>query len=226
MSFADHIRADVEEYDALIRTFVPHYETLLSTLAGVVDRLAPPEPTIVDLGTGTGALAERCLEVRPGARVRAVDADPEMLQLAEVRLVERGRVELVEGDFLEVELPACDAVVACLAFHHVPTGTEKRALYRACADALGPGGFLATADRFTARDPTLAEAERDAWLAHLGRTYTPEESEEHLASWADEDFYFPLLDEVAWIEAAGLAPEVVWRAAGNAVVVGKKAGGG
>ncbi len=222
MSFADHIRAGVEEYDARIRTFVPHYESMIDRVAEALRHVEASAPVLVDMGVGTGALAARCLEVRPEARVVGVDADAEMLRLAADRLSGHADVELVESDFLEFPVPACDAVVACLAFHHVPTPGEKRQLYRRCADALRPGGFLLSGDRFTARDPALRDAEREAWLAHLERTYTPAESRDHLAAWADEDTYFPLLDEMAWLQAAGLEPDVLWRDDGFAVVVGRK----
>lgn len=222
MTFADHIRADVEEYDALIRTFVPHYETMIDVVSDALRYVDAPEPTIVDLGVGTGALAARCLEVRPSGRLVGVDADAEMLRVAEARLADHREVELVEGDFQDVSLPSCDALVACLALHHVPTAAAKRTLYRDCADALRPGGLLVSGDRFTARDPAVLDDEREAWLTHLGRTYSPTESEEHLAAWAEEDVYFPLLDELAWLEEGGLEPEVLWRADGFAVVAGRR----
>lgn len=222
MSFADHLRADVEEYDERIRTYVPHYETMIERVAGALRCLEGEVPTIVELGVGTGALAERCAGVVGSARLVGVDADEEMLRLAEARLSESPSVELVHGNFLEASLPPCDAVVACLALHHVRTASEKRALYRSCADALRPGGLLLSADRFLARDRSLAEAEREAWLAHLRRTYTPAESEDHLAAWAEEDFYFPLLDELGWLEEAGFVSGVIWRADGFAVVSGRR----
>lgn len=224
MSVADHLNVRVEEYDERIRTYVPHYEEMIGRLADALRTLDAEGPTVVDLGIGTGALAARCLEAIGPARLVGVDADQEMLAVAEARLAGGGDVDLVSGDFLEAPLPACDAIVACLALHHVPTPERKRALYRRCAEALRPGGILLSGDRFLASDPELREAEREAWLAHLGRSYTPEESEAHLAAWAEEDFYFPLADELAWLEEGGLMPDVPWRADGFAVVAGRRRG--
>lgn len=223
MSVADHLNVHAGEYDAGIRTYVLHYEEMIDRLAGALRTLDAECPTIVDLGIGTGALSARCLEAVGAGRVVGVDADPEMLEVAAARLEGHEEVELIPGDFLEVPLPDCDAVVACISLHHVATPESKRALYRRCAEALRPGGLLLSGDRFLATDPALREAERQAWLAHLGRAYTPEESEAHLAAWAEEDFYFPLVDELAWIEEAGLRADVLWRADGFAVVVGRRA---
>lgn len=221
MSVADHLSVQAEEYDERIRTYVPHYEALLEGVASCVRLLDRPAPVIVDLGVGTGALADRCLEACPEGRLVGVDADPEMLRVARARLASRGGAELVRGDFLDVELPACDAVVACLALHHVPTGDAKRRLYRRCRDALRPGGLLVSADRFRASDPVLDRADREAWLRHLRRWYSDEEARGHLAAWAEEDVYFPLAEETAWLEEAGLRPDVIWRVDGLAVLVGR-----
>lgn len=218
MGVARHLKIEVEEYDAGIRSFIPRYEEMIAAAAEVLRLLETPAPTIVDLGIGTGALALRCLEVREAARLVGIDDDEAMLGIARARLAGRPRVELVRADFLAADPPPCDALVASLALHHVPTAEQKRAFYAACRRALRPRGVLVSADRFPAREPRLAADQRDAWLAHLRRTYPTAEAEGYLRAWADEDVYFALDDELAWLHAAGLAPEVVWRSGGFAVV--------
>jgi hypothetical protein len=80
---------------------------------------------------------------------------------------------------------------------------------------------LVTADCFPARDRRLAAEHREGWLAHLERSGSRAEAEAHLASWAGEDVYFPLADELDWLAAAGLGPEVLWREGGFAVVAAR-----
>ena len=218
MSVAGHLNIQVEEYDARIRTFVPHYEHMIGTAAESLRLLDIPAPTIVDLGVGTGALAARCLSVRPDARLIGIDLDPAMLGLASGRLAERSNVELRTGNFLESPVPSCDAIVACVALHHVSTPEKKQELYRTCARALRSGGLLVSADYFPARDERLAAQQRAEWVAHLEQFYSHADAVGYLESWAGEDTYFPLEDELGWLRAAGLLPEVVWRAQGFAVV--------
>ena len=218
MSVADHLGIQVDEYDARIRTFVPHYEQLIATAAETLDLLVVEAPTILDLGVGTGALAARCLEVRPNAHLIGVDVDSGMLDIARARLRGHHRVDLRAGDFLQVPLPSCDAVVACISLHHVPSPQAKRELYAACRRALNPKGMLVSADCFPARDAKLAARQRDQWRAHLEQAYPPAQAEGYLAGWAREDVYFPLEDELAWLRGAGFAAEIVWRAGGFAVV--------
>jgi methylase of polypeptide subunit release factors len=69
--------------------------------------------TVVDLGIGTGALARACLESATGAHVWGIDADPEMMAIARIRLGRLSRrVTMTTGSFLDEALPPCDAIVA------------------------------------------------------------------------------------------------------------------
>lgn len=223
MSVAGHLRIVLEEYDASIRAFVPGYAAMLREAAAVLGDLPAATPDVVDVGIGTGALAAACLAVRPGARLTGIDVDPEILAAARDRLSGAGLdggppVRLIEADFLEAPLPACDAILASLALHHVPTAAAKRAFYGRCAQALRPGGALVSADRFLAGEPSTDAAEREAWLTHLERSCSRAEAEGYLSAWADEDTYFPLREELGWLREARLAPEVRWREPGFAVV--------
>src|SRR5262249_58557150 len=94
--------------------------------------------TIVDLGTGTGALAAKCVERAPDARIVGIDADSEILLAARERLGERAT--FVNESFLRASIPTCDAVVASFALHHVRTRPAKSALYRRGRQARRAGG--------------------------------------------------------------------------------------
>ena len=60
MGAASHLGIDLRDYDARIRTFIPGYEHLLGIASAVLAATVQARsPLVVDLGTGTGALAER-----------------------------------------------------------------------------------------------------------------------------------------------------------------------
>lgn len=219
MSVSAHLRIQIDEYDARIRTFVPWYEQLIEGTAKTLELLEAGSPTIVDLGIGTGALAAKCLEILPKARLVGIDSDASMLEVARSRLAGHPRVELIHGDFREISLPPCDAIVACIALHHIKTSAPKQALYEACRKALRSGGCLVSGDCFPAREPRLAASQRELWVAHMEQFYPRAESEGYLAAWADEDTYFPLEDELNWLRQARFTPEVVWREGSFAVVM-------
>jgi ubiquinone/menaquinone biosynthesis C-methylase UbiE len=217
VSVATHLGIALDEYDARIRTFIPDYETMLDVAARAVPAGAR---TIVDLGIGTGALAARCLAQARGARLIGIDADRDILVLADRRLGTRGR--LMAGNFLRADIPASDVIVASFALHHVRTRRAKAALYRRAAAALRRGGRCITVDCHPASDRTLARAQMAMWDAHLRRSYSAREARRLLAAWAREDRYVPLRVECELMRRAGLRVEVLWRKDAFAVLAGTR----
>jgi SAM-dependent methyltransferase len=217
MSVASHLGIRVAEYDRRIRTFVPDYEEMLTVGAEAL-RPIRRSPTIVDLGTGTGALAARCLQLVPEATVLGLDTDSEMLAVAARRLRGKPRATLEQRSFSRGSLPACDYFTAALSLHHVKRRHAKTALYRRCHDALRPGGALVTVDCMPPANRALRRFVEQAWTRHMARTYARREIEGFLAAWAQEDRYFTLNQESAMLAAAGFQVDVVWRRNEFAVV--------
>jgi tRNA (cmo5U34)-methyltransferase len=213
MSVAGHLGIDLSEYDARIRTFIPDYDAMLDAGAAALPRSAR---TIVDLGTGTGAFAARCLARVPRSRVVGIDVDRGILDMAARRLKDRG--SFIRGSFVRTSLPRCDAVIASFALHHVRTRVAKARLYRRIHAALAPRGVFVSVDCQPSSDPRAAAKERAAWIAHLRRTYSPRKAGGFLRAWSAEDVYVPLDAETRLMEGAGFSVDVVWRRGGFAVL--------
>ena len=220
MGVATHLGIRLRDYDAMIRTFIPNYEDMLDEAASALRLVRRRSPVIVELGIGSGALAQRCVAVSPQARVIGLDVDSDILALARRRL--GPRLTTLSGDFLAASLPTCDAVVSSFALHHVRTRARKAGIYRRCFRALRPGGLFVTADCCVATDQRQRVRDREAWRAHLERTYRPTRAEGFLRAWAKEDVYFSLAAEVDLLERAGFSVDVRWRRRSFAVVVGRK----
>jgi release factor glutamine methyltransferase len=95
------------------RALVPRPETeivverCLALLDGV------DSPHVVDVGTGTGAIALSLKHERPDARVTATDISPAALELARANAVRLGlEVELIEADLLNGLAGPFDLVVS------------------------------------------------------------------------------------------------------------------
>lgn len=223
MSVASHLKIDLADYDHRIRTFIPWYGEMLDAAAGAFARVNGRTPAVLDLGIGTGALAERCLRTRPRARLIGVDGDPEILAAAERRLrrVTVG-VTLIEGDFERVELPRADAAVASLSLHHVATRARKRCLFRRLHAALRRGGLVVNADCMPAADVAAARAQLGGWRDHLLASYSRRETDRYFRAWARDDVYLPLPTELALFAEAGFAAEIIWRRGAFAVIAAMK----
>ena len=209
-SVVKHLRVEVEAYDASIRQFIPDYEAMLAQTARCVAESSAED--VLDLGAGTGALSEAVLIHSPHCRVELIDTDGEMLDQARERLRRfRSRVRFTRRRF-QGALPRCDAAVASLALHHVPTLTEKRIVYGAIHAALGRQGVFVNADANMPTDAIQQQADYAEWAAHMVARGIPEpRAWQHFRDWADEDTYLPLDDELAALTAVGFHPARVWQ---------------
>ncbi len=216
-----HLRVAVEAYDEAIRRFIPGYEAMLEVAAGVVAEVSPAH--VLDLGAGTGALSEAMLRREEVGTVELIDVDAEMLEQARVRLFGYGKRARFTLRSYDGELPACQAVAASLALHHVPSIERKARLYGRVFEALGRGGVFVNADATMPDDPVARDATYRAWAEHMVASGIAEERAwRHFEEWAEEDTYFPVDVERAALEDAGFRTEVAWREGPMTVVVGRR----
>jgi len=220
-SVRKHLRLDIDAYDATIRRFIPSYEEMIATAVDAAAALSPAH--VLDLGAGTGAMAAAMLERSDNSLVDLIDIDHEMLTRARIRLAGFGdRPRFLLGSY-EEPLPGCDAVMAALSLHHVPTLDEKAALFARIHTALRPGGRFVNADvTMPAADPERTAAYEE-WADHLVASGCRRaDAFNHFQAWSAEDTYFPLEAELHALTEAGFESRCVWRKGVSTVVVSTK----
>jgi tRNA (cmo5U34)-methyltransferase len=184
-----------ESYLSMMREAVPGYDRLQDeTLAAT----GVGAKSVLELGTGTGETAQRVLDSHPDAQLVGIDASPGMVEVARVGLPS-DRVKLLIGR-LEDPLPEgpFDLVVSALAVHHVE-GRGKADLFRRIASVLDPAGRFVLADVVEPVNPSYVVTAIDAEVDHPSK----------------------LDEQLAWLEAAGLFPEVTWTHRDLVVIVGR-----
>jgi tRNA (cmo5U34)-methyltransferase len=210
-SVSAHLRLDTTEYDRIIRTYIPHYDesrgVQLDLLAAA---LALDARKIIDLGGGTGSLAEAILDRFSPCSVMVRDIDRTMLSVAEARLARFGSRFAVEVGAFADPLPPVDAVVAAFALHHIRNLREKTDVYRRIREAIRTGGVFLNVDAVSGPFwPSL----RDEWAAFMaGEGFTLEQAYQNLDDWAAEDMYFSVHEELGAMAQGGFEhPECLWR---------------
>lgn len=104
-----------------------------------------PDPRILDVGCGSGALLRFVGALRPDARLAGVDPAPEMVRAA------AGAGETVlqaSAESLPFDEGAFDLVVSSTSFSH---WEDRAAGLRECRRVVAAGGALLLADVFTSR---------------------------------------------------------------------------
>ena len=223
-SVQNHLHIAVADYDRVIRTYIPGYEEMLDTVAWWLGAIVPNDGKVIDLGGGTGSLAEAILSRLPEIHVEIWDVDPQMMELARERLSSFGnRATVREQSFLE-KMDPCDAVVASIALHHIPKMETKRDVYANIYSALRTHGVFLNADA-TIDDTEPGRAAMYRWWSRFMGTKGISETEAYklFDEWAAEDTYQPLTDELAALGKAGFRrPEVFWKFGPMAVYGGIK----
>lgn len=140
--------------------FIPRPETE-ALLEWAVAQHLPAQPIIVDLCTGSGALAIALASCHPGARVIAVDDDPAALCYAR-RNLESTSVELLQRDVTQPGLlPELDGTVDLVVANppYIPAGTV---LEPEVAEHDPPHALFGGCDGLAVITPILAHGAR--WL--------------------------------------------------------------
>jgi tRNA (cmo5U34)-methyltransferase len=182
----------------------------------------PEGGRVLDLGGGTGGLAAVVADRFPTANVEIWDTDPAMLDVAMERCRSFGnRVSGVCRSFAD-GLPRCDAVVACIALHHVMDLEAKRAIYANIHRALRKGGIFANADCTMSASAVIRGACFAIWTQFMrDNGLSDAEVRRNYESWAREDYYPPIETELGLLKDAGFAePDCFWRSAPFAVFGG------
>ncbi|MGN6495866.1 MAG: ArsR/SmtB family transcription factor [Tsuneonella sp.] len=141
-SAAEYFERHAGEWDRL-RALLSPAEAVEDALVGALR--SAPLGEVIDVGTGTGRIAEL---LEPHAdHVTGLDKSPEMLRLARTRLqdVPGNRVTLVQGDF--GALPFSPASFDTVVFHQVLHYSQEPDFALAeAARVCRPGGRIAIAD--------------------------------------------------------------------------------
>jgi trans-aconitate 2-methyltransferase len=124
---------DARTYDRMSAPQQAWAEAVLARLDDIA-----PDATVLDVGCGTGRVTEALVALVPQGRVLALDASPDMVELARKRLGDRARVWCEDVLDLALDEPV-DAIVSTATFHWV---TDHDRLWAVVARALRPGGRL------------------------------------------------------------------------------------
>jgi SAM-dependent methyltransferase len=220
-----HLGMAASDYDRIIRTLIPGYEQILSNINWWLSQVVPADGKVIELGGGTGALAEAVLAKLSHIRMEIWDVDANMLAVAQDRLSKfADRVSLRNKSFTE-RLPECHAVIATLSLHHIQTLDAKRSVYANIFEALAPHGIFLNGDcTLDSVEPTQTAMLR-YWMEFMAsHGITEAEARKYFADWSSEDTYQHIFDELNALVLAGFPrPEVYWRQGPFAVYGGIKA---
>lgn len=191
-------------YDGLRRQLIPCFDEFYGATVDALGFPAGSAPRILDLGAGTGLLAERLLDRWPRARLVLVDLSADMLDRARARFAGReAQVEIRVADYLRDPLGGpYHAVVSALSIHHLPDA-GKRAIFRRAFGALRPGGRFVDADNVLSPTPGLAARDRALWVARVRESGIAGAELAAALRRTRLDVLAPLASQLEWLRRSG-----------------------
>jgi tRNA (cmo5U34)-methyltransferase len=211
-----------EAYDGFIARLVPDYHEANVLMMDLVPFAADAPIRVLDVGTGTGALAAEVLRRFVKAEITVTDMSERMLAQCKARFRALGAsVECIEGVFPETDIGGgYDLVVSSLALHHL-SHDDKRAGFAKLYAAMNPGGVLLVRDVVAGATPAI-----DARYAALWRATVQAHGHDDM-SWFDDhlvdDNPATVEDQTAWLADIGfIEVGCHWRHLGCALFGGQK----
>ena len=139
-----------ESYDKMSHILVPHYDFLQDEMIKILSIENYPNPTVVDLGAGSGTFLEKILKKNASAICYWVDYSQDFLNAAKDKLSRfEGRVKFIHSPIEEswdspIEKKP-DFILSMSSIHHLKS-EEKKALYKKCFDLLSNDGWFVNID--------------------------------------------------------------------------------
>lgn len=220
-----HFNEEAQKFDRIIQQLIPYYDQMLQALISAIPFDVDYSIQVLDLGCGTGTLAQRILEAFPWAQLTCLDFSEQMIGMAQVKLAGFSRVRYVVQDFREyAPTGSYHVVVSSLALHHLITDDEKQAFYQKIYRSLLRGGCFYNADLVLGASEYLQFTYMERWKEFMQRQISRDEVENvWLHKYAEEDRPAPLVDQLDWLSRIGYKNvDVLWKYYNFAVYGGVK----
>jgi tRNA (cmo5U34)-methyltransferase len=210
---ARHFNSEAGAFDDRVVKIIPCYQEMLTALVGGLLFPSGQKIRVLDLGCGTGTVAQRVKRRFPNARIRCVDLAPAMLALAADKLRGVPGIEFERAD-LQHYVPAgpYDAVVSSLALHHLATDADKRKVHRRIYRALVPGGVFVNADITVSPQEAIQGFYLRKWAEYIRKSFSQAELKRNHRRYQREDRPAVLLREITRLRQIGFRQlEILWK---------------
>ncbi|MTD42277.1 methyltransferase domain-containing protein [Erwinia sp. CPCC 100877] len=218
-----HFDQEAAEFDATIQKIIPYYDQLIEALVASIPFQKAQSFSVIDLGCGTGTVAQAIQQAYPHAELTCVDLSQEMLTLAKHKL--GPDINCLACSFEELTFDQTyDVAVSSLALHHLDNLAGHRQFYQKLYQALNPGGLFINADVVKAGNPQLQAVFMEKWIAFMQQQISMQEIQERwLKSHFEEDRPVALISELQILEEIGFQNvDVVYKYYNYAVYLGQK----
>ena len=159
----EHFEREAAVFDKMFFKIMPCYQEMMEALIEAIPFSRRDKLKVIDLGCGTGNLAQKIITAYPNANVTCIDMAENMLKMAKAKLKVKLNVSFWLGDIRNFNYSGkYDVIAASMVLHHIDK-KDKLRFYRKLHNVLSKGGVFNVIDIFLAPDSYIQKIYMDKW---------------------------------------------------------------
>ncbi len=222
-SVEQHFDEMARDFEKVKRKVIPGYREMEKCIFSYLPFTPSRKIAVLELGTGTGALALDLLKHFPRATYTGVDFSSKMLEIASHRLRKCDkRVTLQNVDLNKVKIAGrYDVIVSLFTIHHV---FNKKKLFKHLHTLLKPGGCFFYGDVAVSNNKRLEKQFIESWNDFMARSGLSKGKRERLIEYHRQyDHPEPIETQLHYLKTAGFKDyDIVWCREKNAAFFATK----
>lgn len=148
-------------YDEQRKKLIPCFDDFYSIPISLIES-NKAQPTVLDIGAGTGLFSAFLKEKFPQAQLTLIDLSEKMLEIAKQRFQDED-IDYVTADYTTYKFEQTfDIIISSLSIHHL-SDEEKIKLYQNVYTWLNPGGIFINADQVLGHTPFIDSMYKQDW---------------------------------------------------------------
>jgi len=179
-------------------------------------------PSVLDVGAGTGLCSAVLLTKYPKANITLIDLSEKMMDIAKERFAEYNFKYIVE-DYTQYKYEQkFDIIVSALSIHHL-NAAQKENFYKKCFDILNDGGVFVNSDLVLSPFPEVEEMFQAFRIQNFIHNNLTDEEIGEASTRAKYDDPSTLEEQLNWLMNAGFRNvECIYKYFQYCVMYGKK----
>lgn len=190
-----------DNYDTNRKEIIPHMNVYYQTAVELTKNF--DNPSILDLGAGTGILTELLHQLHPQSKITLVDISANMLDKAKNKFNDIDNFTYIEDNYLTMDFKNnYDIIISSLSIHHL-NDKEKYTLYKKIYQHLNNQGVFINADEVMAPTDTLEKLYVEKETGHLLKQDLSNDEKEEILYRRTLDTPSTLEDNLDWLKDIG-----------------------
>jgi len=211
------------DYDKQRKKLIPCFEDFYKISVSMAVS-SSENPSVLDIGAGTGLFSSFLLEKYPNASFTLIDISEKMLEVAKTRFRDLENIKFIADDYTKYDFgdERYDVIISALSIHHLED-EQKRELYKKCYSILNFNGIFINAEQVLGETSYLDSFYKKEWKSSIERSDLPKE--EVIAGYERMklDKEATMNHQLSWLKEAGFSDvDCVYKYYNFAVFFGRK----